>query len=406
VLLVFSGQATFQKKIPVKVFPVIGQVKSPLNAEQQQESDILFQAAGWVEPDPFAVNASVLIPGVVESIRVLEGHQVAKNEELARLIPDDARLDVMRAKAQLDFKKARKQQALAVMEQLHAERLVMEDQLARLEEAYAEGAATERNVVQQRLKIDAHMKQCDAAAVVAGSIADAEIEIAATELATAELSLSRTVIRSPIDGVVLERLAEPGMPRSPNMNHTEMGYIVRLYDPTSLQVRVDVPLKEAARIGVGQPAEVIVDVLPGRIFEGEITRLVHKADIQKNTIEVKVKIKNPEAELKPEMLSRVRFRKPQSSETSSQSNLVRPLSLPSSLVGKQADQSDRVFVLDTATQTAQIRVIELGESLPNGWVIVKAGLQPGDRVIVTEGNKIEAGEMVAVENEWDGQVDL
>lgn len=406
VLLVMSGRATFRTSTSVEVFPVTGQV-ALANQRTQSDGDILFQAAGWVEPDPFAVNASVLIPGVVEKINVLEGHVVSKGDELASLIPDDARLDVMRAKAHLAFKRAKKQQALALMEQLHAERVVMEDQLSRLEEAYEKGAATERNVVQQRLKIAAHRKQCDAAAVVADAIADAEIEIASAELATAELALSRTVIRSPIDGVVLERLAEPGMPRSPNMNHTDMGYIVRLYDPTSLQVRVDVPLNEAARIGVGQRAEVIVDVLPGRIFEGEITRLVHQADIQKNTIEVKVKIKNPEKELKPEMLSRVRFKSsPASEKESPQSSIGRQMTLPNRLIDQQTDASGVVLIVDAASQTAQYRMVELGAPVRDGWVTIRSGLQPGDRVIVTQGKEIEAGEAVAIESEWNGEIDL
>jgi multidrug efflux pump subunit AcrA (membrane-fusion protein) len=84
------------------------------NQRTQPDGDILFQAAGWVEPDPFAVNASVLIPGVVEKINVLEGHTVSKGDELALLIPDDARLDVMRAKAHLAFKRAKKTTGIGV----------------------------------------------------------------------------------------------------------------------------------------------------------------------------------------------------------------------------------------------------------------------------------------------------
>ena len=51
-----------------------------------------------------------------------------------------------------------------------------------------------------------------------GGDSDAEIEIARAKLAVAELALDRTTIKSPMNGVVLERLAEPGMPRSPSMD--------------------------------------------------------------------------------------------------------------------------------------------------------------------------------------------
>ena len=63
---------------------------------------------------------------------------------------------------------------------------------------------------------------------------------------------------------------------------------MRLYDPKRLQVRVDVPLADAAKVRVGQQAKVVVGVLPDRTFDGEVTRVVHEADIQRNTLQVKV----------------------------------------------------------------------------------------------------------------------
>ena len=49
----------------------------------------------------------------------------------------------------------------------------------------------------------------------------------------------------------------------------------------------------AARVEVGQAAEVVVDLLPDQTFRGEVTRFLHKADIQKNTVEAKVRISHP-----------------------------------------------------------------------------------------------------------------
>ena len=66
------------------------------------------------------------------------------------------------------------------------------------------------------------------------------------------------------------------------------------------------PLAEVARIGVGQPAEITLDLLPDRVFKGEVTRLVHRADLAKNTVPVKVRLIDPDPRLKPDMLARVR----------------------------------------------------------------------------------------------------
>ncbi len=67
------------------------------------------------------------------------------------------------------------------------------------------------------------------------------------------------------------------------------------------------PLADAAKVGVGQKAKIVVDVLPDEEFTGHLSRIVHKADIEKNTLQVKVAIDNPSPQLKPEMLARIKF---------------------------------------------------------------------------------------------------
>jgi HlyD family secretion protein len=59
------------------------------------------QAPGWIEPDPFAVNIPALADGIVKEVLILEGQHVAEGEVVARLIDDDARLQLARAEADL-----------------------------------------------------------------------------------------------------------------------------------------------------------------------------------------------------------------------------------------------------------------------------------------------------------------
>ena len=54
--------------------------------------EMLFQASGWIEPDPLPVKATALIDGVVDQVHVLEGQSVEKGEILATLIDTDAEL--------------------------------------------------------------------------------------------------------------------------------------------------------------------------------------------------------------------------------------------------------------------------------------------------------------------------
>ncbi|MEM6313051.1 MAG: efflux RND transporter periplasmic adaptor subunit [Planctomycetota bacterium] len=135
----------------------------------------------------------------------------------------------------------------------------------------------------------------------------AELDAKRAALAMAELELERMTIRAPMDGNVLRRLVKPGSRVMLVGDMPHLGEVMELYDPTSLQVRVDVPLADAAQVSVGQRAEIVVDVLPDETFAGEVTAVTHLADLQKNTLEVKVRIDEPAALLKPDMLTRVRF---------------------------------------------------------------------------------------------------
>ncbi|MEZ0386259.1 MAG: biotin/lipoyl-binding protein, partial [Verrucomicrobium sp.] len=55
-------------------------------------SKMLFQAGGWVEPDPLPIHAVALTDGVIEKVYVLEGQEVRKGQIIAELIDEDAQL--------------------------------------------------------------------------------------------------------------------------------------------------------------------------------------------------------------------------------------------------------------------------------------------------------------------------
>lgn len=173
---------------------------------------------------------------------------------------------------------------------------------ARVQRLQAESTAAIRSAdlrVVERLSLDR------ATATVAD--AKASLEHAGAQCDEARLRLERMTILSPMDGHVLRRLKVPGDKVMLGMDGPHSSHIVHLYDPQRLQVRVDVPLADAAHIQVGQTCEVVVDVLPDQVFAGEVSRITHQADLQKNTLQVKVRVLNPAEILKPEMLTRVRF---------------------------------------------------------------------------------------------------
>ena len=232
--------------------------------------------------------------------------------------------------------------------------------------------------------------------------AQLEITLAATrraeaELAAAELRLARTEVRAETPGVVLRRLVSPGS-RVQVTSEKHSAHVVHLYDPDKLQVRVDVPLADTTQVGIDQEAEIVVDALPDHTFRGVVSRLVHVADIAKNTVEVKVAVAEPTAVLKPEMLARVRFIAHR--ERQGGGELRQRLFAPRRGVrrGPTGEQVLVVIGLVEGRGRVERRAVTLGGREINGFVEVTDGLRPGDRVIVDAPEDLTNGaRVVAIE---------
>lgn len=204
----------------------------------------------------------------------------------------------------------------------------------------------------------------------------------------ARLRLNRMEIRSPRDGIVLERLVSPGSRLVLSGTTSHGTHVAHLYDPKSLQVRVDVPLADAASVGLGQNALIEIQVLPDKQFRGRITRLLHQADIQKNTVEVKVALDDPDPVLKPEMLARVRFL---ASEAKSESR--ERIFAPQPLLGKDST----TWVVESRKSgrgVARRRNVIPGKTVLGDWQEVTSGLQPGDLLIADPPENLHEGDAV------------
>jgi HlyD family secretion protein len=94
------------------------------------------------------------------------------------------------------------------------------------------------------------------------------------QLASARVDLGRTVIRAPVDGVVIKRSIEPGQTVAVSLAAPELFLIAQ--NLRDMQVEVSIDEAEVSRVRVGQRASFTVDAFPGRSFEG-VVRQVRKA---------------------------------------------------------------------------------------------------------------------------------
>ncbi|MCZ7648313.1 MAG: efflux RND transporter periplasmic adaptor subunit [Planctomycetota bacterium] len=235
------------------------------------------------------------------------------------------------------------------------------------------------------------------AAVARARAARAE---ASARLEAARLRLARMEVRSPAGGIVMRRLAQPGAKLMLGMDDMHSAHALHLYDPRKLQVRVDVPLAQAAQVGVGQACEIVVEVLPERRFKGAVSRIVHEADIQKNTLQVKVAIQDPVETLKPEMLARVKFVAAAAPASGGPPSGPR-LFAPEALLRAGASGGRETWIVDRARGTAVRREVTLGAARQDGWVEVRSGLQAGDVLIADAPASLRDGQRVRIAGEAD-----
>lgn len=413
-----------------------------------QAASIAVQAPGWVEPAPHPIYVPALADGVVDELIVLEGDTVKKGQVVARLVADDARLAVAQAEAALERRraelaaaetdwaqpveldraaavaKAQLEEALAEQKRLAAvaerdEALLAEAELVHeslrpltgeivpevdVQRAMHEKRAKRAEVVATRRKIEVLSARIARSRAELGAAernlelrvdlkreleeARAAVAEAETTLAEAQLRLERMAVKSPTAGTVMNRLVAPGSKVMQGMDGPYSAHIVHLYNPESLQVRADVPLADAARIGVGQPVQVVVDVLPDVSFSGTVTRFVHQADISKNTLQVKVAIDNPSNHLKPDMLARVKFLAVQASEGENGEDgggSIRLYAHRDDVLGD--GQEGTVWVLSPDFSRAYRKQVALGRTRSD-WVEVLDGLHPGDSLVCTPGHEL------------------
>jgi HlyD family secretion protein len=146
-------------------------------------------------------------------------------------------------------------------------------------------------------------------------VASAEAQIKQLEgvRQSVQVYLDWTVIRAPIDGVVLEKLADPGELVSPQSFGGTRGpstALLSLADPADLQVEIDVNESDLAKISMKQKCRVSPEAYPDKFYGGYVAEIAPEANRQKGTLQIKVQIENPDLFLTPELSAKVEFLKP------------------------------------------------------------------------------------------------
>jgi RND family efflux transporter MFP subunit len=205
----------------------------------------------------------------------------------------------------------------------------------------------------------------------------ASIQASEATMKLADRQFRDTQIRAPFDGYIEKRLVQ-------------LGELVKAQMPVIAVVRVDplkviaeIPEKMAPWIKDGQPVALHVDAYPQRAFEGKVSRISPAVNTATRAFPFEALVPNRDAVLKPGTFARVHIESGREDQV---------LTLPYSALQYRYGVN-RVFVVDNDKLT--VRELKVGDRLDERIEIL-AGVKAGDRVAVTDVEKLVDGAKVTV----------
>lgn len=230
--------------------------------------------------------------------------------------------------------------------------------------------------------------------------AKARIRQAEVAVAEAKLRLERMTIVAPVDGRVFRLIAHPGARIGSGMTQME-GHdgstVITMYRPKMLQVRVDTRFEDIPKVSLGQTVEIGNPALSTPL-KGTVLFISSEADIQKNTLQVKVAIPDPPEVFKPEMLVDVTFLAPDLPNKNEEIGSTIRLYIPQQLIQSDATGS-YLWIADQSEGTAIKSRITVGKTSANGLVEILTGATVSSRVISSSVEGLVDGTRIRVTGE-------
>jgi len=200
-----------------------------------------------------------------------------------------------------------------------------------------------------------------------------------------ETQLANTVIKAPVTGTILEREVERGefVTTSFVGERGAKGFVVSLANLNDLEVELDISQNDFNKLRMKQRAIITVDAWPNKRWEGYIDEMSPEANRQKATVQVKVKVANPDEFLRPEMNASVAF---VAEKTDSAAPSVQGAFAPAAAI-----KGGKVFVV--VNGRAVERAVKTGGVTPQG-IRIDEGLIGGEDVVLNPPAELKSGAKV------------
>jgi RND family efflux transporter MFP subunit len=336
----------------------------------------VLNASGYVTARRRATVSSKITGKVIE-VNVEEGMMVKEGQVLARLDASGPRAALALAEAQAEAARRGLRENEVRLEQ------------ARLAERRVTQLLTDRIVSQSQVdqaKADADSIEAHIAAL------REQISVTERQIQVEQAELSNYVIRAPFGGVAVSKDAQPGemvSPVSAGGGFTRTG-ICTIVDMNSLEIEVDVNESYISRVKPGQEVVAVLDAYPDWMIPSRVITTVPTADRQKATVLVRIGFNELDPRILPDMAIKVSFLRDadESATPVAQSTTLAPRATIKTEGGNS-------FAFVVRGDGVERRAVRLGDA-DGDRVEVIAGLQPGDRVVVSPPAELTAASKIVV----------
>ncbi len=267
-----------------------GQDRPKYETQQSKKGNltIIVTATGTLQPTN-EVEVGSEESGIVESVDADYNDKVTIGQVLAKL--DTSRLDaqITQSKASLEAAKANVLQAQATLSETNSKL-----------DQYKKVRQLSDNKVPSQTEFDAAQASFERRKANVAS-ANASVLQAQAALETLQTDKSKTVIHSPINGVVLTRTIEPGQTVAAAFQAPVLFTLAE--DLTQMELHVDVDEADIGQVKEGQEAVFTVDAYPNRDFQAKIIQIRYGSQTVEGvvTYETVLKVDNSDLSLRPGM---------------------------------------------------------------------------------------------------------
>jgi HlyD family secretion protein len=265
----------------------------------------LVKASGTVEA-VVSVDVSSQLSGRIAEVSVNFNDIVKAGQPIAQIDPEIFAARVNEARAALNVATATARVQKAAVERAKAAGLNTERELQRQLELARTGSGIGRELDQARAQraiaeAEQHMAEANL------ENAQAVVEQRQAALDQARLDLDRTVVRAPIDGIIIKRDVNPGQTVAVTFEAKTLFTIAN--DLREMEVHGKIDEADVGQLKVGQTTQFTVDAYPARTFGGQVLQIRKSPEAVQNVVTYTAIISapNPDLLLLPGMTAQLRI---------------------------------------------------------------------------------------------------